>query len=243
GTGSGTVTSAPAGISCGADCSESWLYGSSVTLTATPAPGSRVAYFEGACTSFTDTCTITVDGPGSVWVWFVQTYPLTVTKAGTASGTVTSAPAGIDCGTSCAQASAGYDSGTSVTLTASAPGTAAFSGWGGACTGTSPTCTVSMTQARDVTAVFDTHTLEVDIGGTADGWVTSTPAVISCPGDCTETFASPTSVTLTAQPGDCSKFFKWTGKCGGANPICTLTVTGDSPVTAVFVYQTSCDPK
>ena len=33
-TGSGSVASAPLGISCGADCSESYDYGTSVTLTA-----------------------------------------------------------------------------------------------------------------------------------------------------------------------------------------------------------------
>ena len=35
GTGSGTVTSSPAGINCGSDCSEAYASGTSVTLTAT----------------------------------------------------------------------------------------------------------------------------------------------------------------------------------------------------------------
>jgi hypothetical protein len=37
--GQGTVTSSPAGINCGADCSESYASGTVVTLTATPAAG------------------------------------------------------------------------------------------------------------------------------------------------------------------------------------------------------------
>jgi hypothetical protein len=47
GTGSGTVTSAPDGINCGADCSESYANGTIVTLTATPAAGSSFAGWSG----------------------------------------------------------------------------------------------------------------------------------------------------------------------------------------------------
>jgi hypothetical protein len=39
GTGSGTVTSNPAGINCGTDCTENYNVGTSVTLTAIPATG------------------------------------------------------------------------------------------------------------------------------------------------------------------------------------------------------------
>ncbi|HYD40222.1 MAG TPA: glycoside hydrolase family 11 protein [Anaeromyxobacter sp.] len=74
-------------------------------------------------------------------------YPLTVSRSG--NGTVSGG--GISCGTSC---SASYESGTTVTLTATAAAGATFSGWGGTCTGTSATCIVSMTAARTVTATF-----------------------------------------------------------------------------------------
>ena len=80
------------------------------------------------------------------------TFALTVGKAGTGSGTVTSSPAGISCGSDCSES---YASGTSVTLTASAVGGSTFAGWSGACSGTG-TCTVSMTAARSVTATFNT---------------------------------------------------------------------------------------
>ena len=78
-------------------------------------------------------------------------FALTTAKAGTGSGRVTSSPAGIDCGSSC---SAEFDSGTSVTLSASAASGSEFSGWGGACSGSS-TCTVTMDAAKSVTATFD----------------------------------------------------------------------------------------
>lgn len=66
------------------------------------------------------------------------------------SGTVTSAPSGIHCGSTC---SASFASGSSVTLTATPASGQAFNGWSGACTGTG-SCTVSMTAARSATAAF-----------------------------------------------------------------------------------------
>jgi hypothetical protein len=78
-------------------------------------------------------------------------YPLSVSKTGTGSGTVTSAPAGINCGSTC---SANYSSGTWVTLTASAGSGSTFAGWSGPCSGTG-TCMVSMAAAQSVTATFN----------------------------------------------------------------------------------------
>jgi hypothetical protein len=79
-------------------------------------------------------------------------YPLSVSKTGTGSGTVTSAPAGINCGTTC---SANYSSGTPVTLTASAASGSTFAGWSSPCSGTG-TCTVTMNNSWSVTATFNT---------------------------------------------------------------------------------------
>jgi dienelactone hydrolase len=79
------------------------------------------------------------------------TFTLTVGKTGAGMGTVTSSPAGIDCGATCA---AGFNSGTAVTLTAFASAGSTFGGWsGGGCTGTGG-CTVTLNSAIDVTAIF-----------------------------------------------------------------------------------------
>ena len=82
----------------------------------------------------------------------VTTNPLlTVSNAGTGSGTVTSNPAGIDCGTLC---SAAFAPNTVVTLTATPTTGSLFGGWSGACAGSGNTCQVTMDAAKGVTATF-----------------------------------------------------------------------------------------
>jgi uncharacterized repeat protein (TIGR02543 family) len=77
---------------------------------------------------------------------------LAVSKSGTGTGVVTSLPAGIDCGSTCA---ASFADGTPVTLVANADDGSTFTGWSGACAGTGTSCTVVMTTAQNVTAGFD----------------------------------------------------------------------------------------
>jgi uncharacterized repeat protein (TIGR01451 family) len=93
----------------------------------------------------TATTTVTTSG---------QPFKLTVKVTGKGSGTVTSDPPGINnCKTTC---SATYSGGTSVTLTAAPTGVSRFDHWEGDCSsaGTATSCTVNMTQPRNVTAVF-----------------------------------------------------------------------------------------
>jgi endoglucanase len=166
GTGTGTVTSSPTGINCGATCTANFANATNVTLTAAASTGSTFGGWSGACTGTTLTCTVAMTQARNVTATFNTTssnFPLTVTLAGTGSGTVTSSPAGINCGTTC---SASYASTVSVTLTATAASGSTFAGFGGACTGT--TCTVAMSQARAVTATFNT----TGTGGTCANPVT-----------------------------------------------------------------------
>jgi hypothetical protein len=151
GTGSGTVSSSPAGITCPATCVANFSTGSTAIVTAAPAAGSTFTGFTGGCVSTTTTCNVSMTGNKSVTATFAAAQTLTVTPAGTGTGSVTSAPAGISCGATC---TASFANGTSVTLTATPAAGATFTGWAGDCTGTTTTCGLLMDQAYAATATF-----------------------------------------------------------------------------------------
>ena len=156
GSGTGTVTSSPSGINCGATCNAQYTNGTAVTLSASPDNGAVFTGWSGACTG-TGSCTVTMDSAKSVTATFdavTVTYTLAVSKTGSGTGTVTSAPAGIDCGITCG---AQFSSGTLVTLSASPGAGSTFTGWGGACAGTG-SCAVTVDSAKSVTAIFNMTT-------------------------------------------------------------------------------------
>ena len=78
------------------------------------------------------------------------TTTLTVAKWGSATGTVSSQDGGINCGASCSHS---YNTGSTVTLTATSDVGARFTGWLGACSGLG-TCTVTLQNALSVSANF-----------------------------------------------------------------------------------------
>jgi len=159
-------------------------------------------------------------------------FTLTVAKTGSGSGTVTSSPAGINCGSDCSKP---YTEGTVVTLTANPAADSLFTGWsGGGCTGTG-TCTVTMNSDITVTATFNKipRTLTVTKAGMGSGTVTSNPARINCGSTCSATFDSGTSVTLTASPSSGFALASWSGGCSGTGT-CTVTMDADTSVTATF---------
>ena len=235
GTGTGSVTSAPAGINCPGTCSFAPPGGSTVTLTATPAAGSTFAGWSGCGCSGTGTCVVTMSSAQSVTATFnVQTFTLTVIKPGTGAGTVTSAPAGINCGATC---NFPYAFGTVVTLTAAPTAGSTFAGWsGGGCSGTG-TCMVTMNAAATVNAQFDLgpQALGITLTGAGAGTVTSAPAGINCPGTCSSNFAPGTVVTLTAAAAAGSTFAGWSGGGCSGTGTCVVTINAATSVTAQFV--------
>ena len=150
-SGSGTVTGTPGGIDCGATCSADYSAGTVVTLTATPSTGYVFAGWSGGGCTGTGSCVVTVNGPLTVTASFaVAQFSLVVTKTGTGDGTITSTPAGIDCGATC---SASYNAGTVVTLNATPSAGFVFAGWSGGCTRLLP-CRLTMDAAANVSAAF-----------------------------------------------------------------------------------------
>jgi phospholipase C len=234
GSGTGTVTSSPAGIDCGTTCSASFTSGTQVILTATPGAGSAFGGWGGACSGTSPTCELTLSASQKVTASFTpQAQPLlSVSLSGT--GTVASSPAGINCPQTC---SASFALGTQVTLTETPGANYIFAGWGGACSGTNSTCTVTLSASKQVTAAFTPQgepVLSVTLAGTGTGTVTSSPAGISCQPTCSAGFPSGTQVTLTETAGTNSTFAGWGGACSGTNSTCVLTLTANQQVTATF---------
>ena len=202
GSGGGTVTSQPTGINCrddGGTCSAAFADGATVTLAATPGTGMTFTGWSGACTG-TSSCVVTMDGNKSVGAGFTQPTPYTleVELSGHGTGTVTSQPAGIECGPGSSVCSAEFDGGTQVTLAAAPTTGMTFAGWSGACTGTGA-CVVTLAAHATVTATFDNPNLVAVEIGPAGG------QVVSADGRLTLTIpagALTAPVTITVERGD-----------------------------------------
>ena len=243
GAGTGTVTSNPAGIDCGSTCGPvAFSLGGNVELSAAEDPGSVFTGWSGGGCSGTGTCTVALNAPTTVHATFSHAQDLTVVKEGTGTGTVTSTPAGIDCGSTCGPVP--FPEGENVELTASTVTAdhSTFAGWsGGGCSGTG-TCTVTMNAATTVHAKFE-HNLQnltVVKEGTGSITVTSTPAGINCGSGvaCGPTaFNEASSVTLhAATNGGHTTFNGWSvtgqpGVCPGTGD-CTVTMNAATTVHA-----------
>ena len=237
-TGNGGGSVSGSGISCPSTCSATIDKGTSVTLTASSAAGSTFTGWSGAC-SGTGSCSFTMDGPKNVRATFslpqTPTYELTVSKAGTGTGTVSGS--GIDCGPTCA---ASYPQGTSVSVAATPSADSSFVGWGGACSGTG-SCTVRMDAAASVTASFDLKpppppnkvTLTVKKVGAGSGYVGGAGG-IDCGPNCSADVVPGTKIALVASAGAGSRFAGWSAMDCGTVPVCTVEVDAPTLLNARF---------
>jgi hypothetical protein len=241
GTGQGTVTSSPAGISCGTSCESKtgeFVVGTTVTLTESPQAGS---YFEGwfGCDSepTANTCKITVHEEEETYVEAefneIEKFPLVLEKSGTGQGTVTSSPAGISCNAACPTAEYEYLEGTKATLTASpAPGSV-FEGWTGCTKPSGAKCEVTIAGETIVQAIFGVSsipqvTLGIDTAGTGTGTVTCNG------GSCLSSYDQGTNVTIAATAASGSSFAGFSGGgCSGTGN-CIVTINSNTTVTATF---------
>jgi hypothetical protein len=154
GTGTGTVISSPSGINCGATCSYQFASGTNVILTATPDSSSLFGVWSGDVTGSCSTIIVTMDSNKSVTATFNPKYTLTVIKSGIGTGTVTSNPAGIDCGATCSYQ---FVPDTNVTLTATSDSGSLFGGWSGDITDINPIITITMNSDKIITITFNIY--------------------------------------------------------------------------------------
>jgi len=173
----------------------------------------------------------------------------------TGSGTVRSAPEGIDCGTAGSDCEQAYGRGTRVTLTpAPAPGQS-FLGWGDACSafGTRAPIEVVLNESLSCSAGFSAlgeppppppsgqFTLTVTVEG-AGGFVGSTDGSFSCRGGtgaCVMQYPAGTMIDLYAAPlaDSAVRFQAWGGDCAVFEVLTniSLTMNRDFSCSAAFV--------
>lgn len=154
-------------------------------------------YTFGVCA--TDTFTRLTTSPCPQTSITVNPAPVTlnVARAGSGSGTVTSAPAGIACGGTCA---GNAPSGTAVTLTATPDSGSVFAGWSGACTNTTGSCGLTLFATTNVTATFNIDQSQVTSDSVSPGGVQLGKAGTCTGGNLSTTFhvLAPTGITWTA---------------------------------------------
>jgi hypothetical protein len=249
GAGAGSVTSAPAGIACGAGgaCAASFANGATVTLAAAwdATRYQFTGWSGGICGGTAPTCAVAMNAAKSVSAIFDPlTYPLSVTVTGAGAGTVTSTAAvgtNLSCATgSPAGCTASFAKGASVTITATpADASSIFGAWSGCSSVSGNRCTVAMTSARSLTASFlpATYPLTVTFGGTGKGTVSGTAngaaIAFSCGAACTAPVANGASVVLSATASAGSTFKSWGVLCTGTGP-CAFKMNAAKSPSATF---------
>ncbi|HEU5197882.1 MAG TPA: hypothetical protein VFW70_24295, partial [Methylomirabilota bacterium] len=245
-TGMGTITSAPAGISCGPACtSASFDFARNALVKLTPAPivgwdfsgwggtagcsGTTPCSFNASAISQTVTATFSIQ---------LKTLKVTVVGSGAVTGP------GFTCDestTPCAPVFP-YNATQPLPLTPVAAPGFKFTGWSQDCAGTLATsCKPLMTANHSVTATFK-QIFGVTVtrqGNAAPGAITTSPAGINCGIDCTEDFLSGTVVTFNRAAPPVGRTFRWLGDCAfrGSNASCTLTFNANKSVGADYSLQ------
>lgn len=151
---------------------------------------------------------------------------LTVTKSGSGSGIITSNPSGIDCGATC---SATFATGTNGTLAATPDDGSAFTGWSGACSGTSPICQMAMNGPNSVSANF-MKTYQITAAAGINGTISPSGLLIAI-----ATYGSSKTFTITPNVNCQISDVLVDGVSVGKVETYTFTdITGDHSIYAIF---------
>jgi hypothetical protein len=153
-TGSGGVSSVPAGITCtlttGSVCQATFPLGNTLTLTASAAELSTFAGWSQGCEGNSLSCDVQLTENKIVMVRFVPALnTLTVQKAGDGAGRITSGnPPDIDCGEKCV---ASYEVETTFRLSAQPEVGSSFAGWSENCKLLGARCEITIGKGKGVT--------------------------------------------------------------------------------------------
>jgi glucose/arabinose dehydrogenase len=212
-----TVTTAGSGTVSKSPNQATYVSGSNVVLTATPAAGFQFSGWSGDASGSTNPLTVSMTNNKAITATFASTtqYSLTVNTSG--SGTVSKSPDQTT-----------YSSGSSVILTATPAAGYKFNAWSGSATGSTNPLTVSMTANKTITATFvavTQYTLTVNTAGS--GTVAKNPDQA--------TYNTGSSVILTATPAAGYRFSAWSGSATGSTNPLTVSMTANKTITATFV--------
>lgn len=161
-----------------------------------------------------------------------QQFSITVTQP--TGGTISLNPSG---GT--------YDSGTVVNIAVSLSGGYTDGTWSGDCSGSTGTsCSLTVNAAKSVGATLTAPAASG--GGSSSPAATSYNLTVIATGQgivTPATGAQPAGavVMLAAAPSAGWKFSTWSGACAGSTETCTLTMSSDKSVAAVFALDATSD--
>jgi uncharacterized delta-60 repeat protein len=238
GTGSGSVTSSPSGIACGADCTEMVALGSTITLTAVPDAGNGfLRWGEANCAEGYDspTCTIAMTHNTTINPVFRPLVTLTVTKTGTGTGRVVSSAAGIDCGSAC---TAIVTDGSYRPFTAIPDPGFAVAGWSEWACEKKNICETSIFGNKTVSVQFEPGVrLTIDKSGPGTVRLFSFVAEFNCASQCNSWFLHGTYVHLYANPDPGAVFVGWFGGGCSGTGTCTVQLESAKTVSAIFATQ------
>jgi len=205
GNGSGALTGAG-----------SYAPGQTVAVSATPDTGSNFSGWSGPDAAECATGSVVMSASKSCVATFsLNTYVLTLNTAGTGNGIV------VGAGT--------YNSGQTVTVSATASSGSTFGGWSGANAAECTTGSVVMTSNKSCTATFtvSTYALTLNVAGNGGGAVA---------GGGTYAAGQTAAVSATANSG--STFSGWSGPNAAECTTASVLMTANKSCTATFTVST-----